>query len=132
MYWEAENYKDWNFVPEYCVNGSDTATFLENKLAELGLTEHEANEFIIYWLPRMKSNNYNLISFNTEEYEQRAELTTIPKLDTMIRVFMTFKASDKEVKTNEPAITTPLRQGFTVVEWGGSEINETKQSKVIE
>ena len=38
------------------VAGSDTAAFLEDALEQLGLSRAEANEFIIYWLPRMQEN----------------------------------------------------------------------------
>ena len=37
----------------FVVPGADTADFLEETLATLGLTQREADEFIIYWLPRM-------------------------------------------------------------------------------
>lgn len=121
LYWEAEHQQSDEFTPQYCIKGSETAAFLENKLLELGLTEHEANEFIVYWSPLMQNNTYNLITFNTTEYEKRADLNTIPEADTTIRVFMTFEASDKFVETKEIEIKTPERKGFTVVEWGGSE-----------
>lgn len=121
LYWEAEHQKSNEFTPQYCIKGSETAAFLESKLLELGLTEHESNEFIVYWLPLMQNNTYNLITFDTTEYEKRADLNTIPEADTMIRVFMTFEASDKFVETKEVEIKTPERKGFTVVEWGGSE-----------
>ena len=45
------------------MKGEDTAKFLEGALAELGLTEKEANTFIMYWLPQMENNPYNVISF---------------------------------------------------------------------
>lgn len=48
--------------------GSGTADFLEDALARLGLNRAEANEFIIYWLPLMQENAYNLIAFQHEAY----------------------------------------------------------------
>lgn len=64
------------------------AAFLEDALAQLGLTRTEANEFIIYWLPRMQENAYNLIAFQHEAYTESARLTITPEPDTLIRVFM--------------------------------------------
>ena len=32
----------------------------EEALADLGLTRREANEFMVYWLPMMEPNPYNL------------------------------------------------------------------------
>lgn len=123
LYWEAEANIDFDFSTGYCVEGSDTATFLEEKLLDLGLTRKEANEFIVYWLPQMERNSYNIISFQTNTYTDSAKLTVNPKSDTLIRVYMAYYGSDKAVNIAEPKKEeTPNRNGFTVVEWGGSEV----------
>ena len=41
--------------------------------AQLGLNREEANEFIIYWLPQMQDNAYNLISFQQDVYTDSAK-----------------------------------------------------------
>ena len=124
LYWEGKGKEDAEFDLSrgFCVRGEDTADFLADILPKLGLSEREANEFIIYWLPVMQENPYNLITFQTEEYEKNAKLNISPEPDTVIRVFMVFKALDREVDIEAPEIQTPSREGFTVVEWGGSEI----------
>lgn len=122
LYWEAQSHKLSTFKPQYCIKGEDTAKFLEEKLLELGLTEHEANEFIVYWLPQMEDNKYNLISFDNEEYCKNAELNVSPAPNTVIRVYMQWKSSEQAKGVVEPKIVTPERKGFTVVEWGGSEV----------
>ena len=33
----------------------------------LGLNDREAEEFIVYWLPKLEENKYNLIRFETAE-----------------------------------------------------------------
>ena len=95
LFWEGESDAAYDFSTGYCVTGKDTAVFLERALAQLGLTEKEANEFIIYWLPRMESNAYNLVSFQSEAYTDSAELTIDPAPDTVIRVFMAWKGLDQ-------------------------------------
>lgn len=122
LYWEGTSNIQWNMSQGYCVKGSNTAKFLEEKLTELGLTRKEANEFIVYWLPKMQDNKYNIISFQGIDYDEQAKLNINPNPDTLIRVFMTYYSSDKYVNIKPQKITTPLRNGFTVVEWGGSEI----------
>ena len=102
------------------VKGTDTAEFLEKTLAILGLNEKEANEFIIFWLPRMEENPYNLITFQTTDYEKNAKLTVEPKPDSVLRVFMAAKASSVYVEMEPQELETFVRKGFTVVEWGGT------------
>ena len=57
LYWESESDIDFDFSTGYCIKGADTATFLEKKLLDLGLTRKEANEFIKKYLeiyPKVK------------------------------------------------------------------------------
>ena len=122
LYWEGKYFGDIKINQGFCVKGSDTAEFLEEKLSELGLNRREANEFIVYWLPLMEQNEYNVISFDTAEYENHYKLNVNPKPDSLIRVFMTWYAADEKIDIEPQTITTPTREGFTVVEWGGSEI----------
>ena len=56
LYWEGVSETEYDFSAGFCVPGSGTAAFLEDALSKLGLNRAEANEFIIYWLPRMQEN----------------------------------------------------------------------------
>ena len=122
LYWEGVQYGDWDLSKGFCVRGEDTASFLEWALAHQGLTPREANEFIVYWLPRMQENTYNVISFQTDTYTHGAVLDISPAPDSLLRVFMTYYASDVYVDIAPQSFTPFTRQGFTVVEWGGSEV----------
>ncbi len=122
LFWEGENNTDYDFSKGFCVAGADTADFLREKLAEIGLTPREYNEFIVYWLPKMQDNPYNLISFQSEAYTDAAKLDIDPTPDSVLRVFMAWKPLSKP-QTIEPQTFTPFaRDGFTVVEWGGCEV----------
>ena len=106
------------------IPGDETAAFLEEALGRLGLTEKEANEFIIYWLPRMEENAYNLISFQKEAYTGNAQLAIDPAPDSLLRVFMAWKGLEEPVEIEPQKLDGFERTGFTVVEWGGTEITE--------
>lgn len=122
LFWEGISDAEYDFSTGFCVSGEKTAAFLEEALAQLGLTEKEANEFIIYWLPRMEGNAWNLISFQTTAYTDSAVLTIDPVPDTLIRVFMAWQGLDQPVEVEPQTLTTPERTGFTAVEWGGTEV----------
>ena len=124
LYWEGVQITEWDFSRGFCVKGEDTAAFLEWALAEQGLTPREANEFIIYWLPLMQENPYNVISFQTDAYTDGAVLDVTPKPDSLIRVFMAWYATDTAVELSPQAFDTPARDGFIVVEWGGSQVKK--------
>ena len=123
LYWEGAAQTEYDFSQGFCVPGADTAAFLEDALSRLGLTRREANEFIVYWLPRMEANPYNLIAFQAEDYTNHARLTVTPEPDSLLRVFMAWKPL--EAPAGLPAQELPAfnRTGFTVVEWGGAELS---------
>ena len=95
----------------------------EDALARLGLTRREANEFIVFWLPQLEENPYNLIAFQTDAYTDHARLTVTPEPDTVLRVFMAWKPLDAPVEIEAQPLTAPTREGFTLVEWGGSRVD---------
>ncbi len=53
-------------------------------------------------------------------------LNITPEPETLIRVFMEFKGLDKNVTINEQELNKVERNGYTVVEWGGSEQKSKK------
>ena len=122
LFWEGETEVRYDLSTGFCVAGADTAAFLEDALGQLGLTDKEANEFIIYWLPRMEVNAYNLISFQRELYTDNAVLTIDPAPDSLLRVFMAWKGLDKPLEVEPQELAGFERGGFTVVEWGGVEM----------
>ena len=122
LYWEGTDNVQYDFSEGFCVPGEETAAFLEDALAQLGLTRAEANEFIIYWLPQMEQNAYNLISFQSDAYTDAAKLTITPQPDTLLRVFMAWKPLTSAVEISPLTLTAPERTGFTAVEWGGAKV----------
>jgi len=123
LYWEGVSNTEYDFSRGFCVPGGDTAAFLEDALARLGLTRREANEFIVYWLPRMERNPYNLIAFQTAAYADHARLTITPEPDSLLRVFMAWTPLDAPAELPEQDLPAFERTGFTAVEWGGAEVS---------
>ena len=124
LYWEWKSDIETNFDEWFVVEWKDTIPFLEEKLSILWLNEREAEEFIVYWLPQMENNKYNVIRFETiEEQNKNMPLNITPTPDTVIRVMMDWKAIDELIEIPEQELTTPERVGFTVVEWWWSPRN---------
>ena len=122
LFWEGNSEYQWELEEGFVVEGSKTVEFLQCKLKEIGLTEKEYNEFIVYWAPMMQENNYNLIYFAGKEYEDLAKLSIDPQPDNILRVFMVYKPLEKEIEVKEQELKRFERSGFTVVEWGGTQI----------
>jgi len=124
LYREWKSSNETNFDEWFVVTWKDIIPFLEDKLAILGLNEREAEEFIVYWLPQMEDNEWNLIRFESiEEQNENMPLNITPTPDTVIRVMMDWKAIDEPITIPEQQLTTPERKWFTVVEWWWSPRN---------
>jgi len=123
LFWEGVSPKNYTYENGFVIAGNETEKFLENSLEILGLTRREANEFIMYWLPQMENNAYNLIHFSTSEYEEIAELKITPAPESLIRVMMVWSPLETEIEIPQQNLYDMRveREGFTVVEWGGKK-----------
>lgn len=124
LFWEGISDLESDISEGFVVKNEDTADFLQEKLEYMGLTPKEYNEFIVYWLPILQENKYNLIYFAGEEYDDYAKLNINPKPDSILRVMMVFKALDKPIEIKEQKLEPFNREGFTVVEWGGTKVDK--------
>ncbi|MCC5922727.1 MAG: hypothetical protein JJT77_02980 [Crocinitomicaceae bacterium] len=123
LFWETEGPQLVKELKEgFIVTPENAATFLEEKLALLGLNDRERNEFIIYWLPKLEQHPYNAIYFAQEEYQKAVQLAIHPSPDVLIRVMMLWQPLDAPIILNLQKLpVTPQRNGFVAVEWGGAE-----------
>ncbi len=122
LFWDGYSHFEYDISKGFVVAGEDTEAFLVEKLQYLGLTPKEYNEFIVFWLPRMVDNPYNLISFQEEAYTDNAILTITPQPDSINRVFMAYKPLDEKIEIEEQILEPFVRSGYSVIEWGGTEI----------
>lgn len=122
LFWEGVLKTNYDLSKGFVVKGEDTESFLREKLAYMGLTPKEYNDFIVYWLPQMKNNPYNLIAFQNEQYQENAKLQIDPTPDSLLRIFMVYKPLDRKIAVEEQNLVPFERKGFAVVEWGGCEV----------
>ena len=127
VFWEGPVRQD---TPErgFIVAREDAVPFLEEKLGQLGLSDKEAADFITYWAPRIRANEYTFVSFDASSYAQQVTYSFADEAgnqvvpDTFIRVFMTIREADANTVVQPQTFApSPTRTGFTVVEWGGTE-----------
>lgn len=133
LFWEAASEPLQYQMTEQGLPGfviaTDTAVqFLESQLSAMGLNRVEQTDFITFWVPVLQRKPFALVQFLMEASYQNqvAEWIITPSPDAFRRVFMLFSPLE------EPALGTPVipqkfnsfeRNGFTVVEWGGSELD---------
>ena len=70
----------------------------------------------------MENNAWNLISFQTDAYTEAAALEIEPAPDSLLRVFMAWKALPEPVWIEPQTVSPFVRKGFAAVEWGGAQV----------
>ena len=122
LFWEADSYNPQEINEGFIVTKENAEQFLEEKLQILGLNEKEKTDFITFWLPKLLSNKLSVCTFQTKKFFENFELNVTPKPDSMIRVFLTIKKLDAPINIKEQKLVSVERKGFTVIEWGGSNL----------
>lgn len=126
LFWEAKPTTPYQFdqTEGFCLAREEFVPFFEEKLKFLGLNDKEITDFITYWYPLMKGNQYTYINFLGKEYLDSAQLTVSPSPEASIRVFVVFKAMSQKIALKPQELTGTKRNGFVLVEWGGSNLDE--------
>lgn len=121
LYWDEEKVHTTDFSQGFYVTKDNAIDFLEEKLDIIGLNEKERNEFIMYWLPVLEKNKKSLVYFElTEERNSYSKININPKPDSMLRIVIHIKKVNKKTNIKEEKLVPFERNGFTVVEWGGT------------
>lgn len=123
LYYESKIHDSATKIPTqgYIRKYEDLDKLYKDVLPKLGLNEKESNAFRDYWLKALPKAPYYFVGIMDEASIDFIEpLTISPKPDTIIRARVYFKALEKPIDVQEPVLQDiPLRNGFTVVEWGG-------------
>lgn len=127
LFWESqmeEKSLDKNDETGFLVETKNLLAFLENSLTQMGLNSKEQADFITYWYPRMMVNEKNHIHFMfNETCDSYAELKITPNPENIFRVGMVWAKATNDFIPEIQEIPSVNRNGFIVIEWGGTEVN---------
>lgn len=131
LFWEGVADVDWKQDSGFLVKAEDAREFLEQSLTQLGLNELEQNDFITYWLPKLEKNGESFVTFAAKQYTDNAVLTVTPQPDSVLRVQMLISKVDDSnraafQKLLEQELPRFEREGFVLVEWGGTDLGTGK------
>lgn len=117
-----------NIATGFLVSTDTLLNFLEKSLNQMGFTAAESADFITYWYPQMIKNENNCIRFLfNEECNVYGELKITPQPETIFRVGMIWgDASEMNSPMQNQVLPNFERKGFTVVEWGGVEVDASR------
>jgi hypothetical protein len=106
----------------WVVTQSDIPAFFDYILPLYGLQGSEITDFTEYWEEDLDEAPYYAISFVDQAIiDELSPLTLDKEPDVVMRVLMTAKPLERPIKLPQPQLPElPEREGFTVIEWGGT------------
>ena len=122
IYYEAE-VPDALLVKQkegFVVKKDELSILLPRILPKLGLSEKETKEFSDYWNRALPYSRYYFVGVIPQaNIDKIFPFEISPRPQSIIRVTLYFETLDEKINVQPPVITTPKRDGFAVVEWGG-------------
>jgi hypothetical protein len=105
---------------------SGIRAFLEKELTAAGLDQKEKDDMISYWVPELSgfgASYYRLSFLQTDQMNALVPLNITPRPDTEFRIFLLWSplTGMPSVQPTPQVLQSLVRNGFTVVEWGGGE-----------
>lgn len=122
LYYEAEIKDEKIEKPTegYVVEKKEIVNLLSTILPQLGLNPKEEKQFIDYWTVVLPDAPYYFVGIvPVSNLDSISPLNITPKPTTSIRVTLYFEPLVTPKSVAAPKLSTVVRRGFTMVEWGG-------------
>ena len=92
-------------------------------LTEYGFNEKEIADFVEFWVEKLPEGvDYMMYPNVTEVIDKAMPVSFSTEPDSIFRIWFTFEVYDDQ-EVPEPEVEEFIRDGFTVVEWGGVILN---------
>ena len=121
LFYEAEIEKVKTPQKGWLVKKEQLKSLFDIILPRLGLNQNEAQEFKEYWVKALNDAPYYFVGLiDRDELERIEPIEFSQDPDTFIRVRLFFEPLEKPMTVDSPTLpSTPSRQGFVAVDWGG-------------
>jgi hypothetical protein len=120
LFYESSQPDIWQREYGWTIKVDELDLFFRKNLKDYGFKAHEIDDFIDYWIPRLKEYDYYLIYPQTNSIINKViELNISKKPDNLLRLFYFIEGQkNTKVKLKNPIINHFERKDFFVTEWG--------------
>lgn len=132
LYYEADLVDGYKPTTGWVISKDDIESKLSGILKSVGLNPNETRDFLSYWVPRLSEKPYYFAGLVTgSEIDEKERLTISQEPDSSLRVRFIFEGLDAPISVVAPSTSSFTRQGFVLVDWGGSLIGKSCEGTVI-
>ncbi|HNR53393.1 MAG TPA: hypothetical protein PKI16_02880 [Candidatus Dojkabacteria bacterium] len=124
LWWESTSYGYVTPENGWVIKKETAEEKIGGILSDYGLNQTEINDFLTYWIPKIERENseYIFVTFLVnDQVNQIAKLKFSIEPDNSLRLFMIYKPLDEYEKVTPLKTEKLLRNGLTVIEWGGAK-----------
>lgn len=120
LFYESIQPDVWQTAFGWVVKASELESFFRKNMASYGFKGQEIEDFIEYWIPRLKDYEYYSICPQTSDLiGQVIHLNFSKEPDQMLRLFYLIEGHNNfPGKLAEADINNFKREGYFVAEWG--------------
>ena len=120
LFYESTQPDIWQREYGWTIKVEELESFFKKNLIDYGFIDNEIEDFIDYWIPRLKDSNYYSIYPQTKSTINKViELKISEKPDNLLRLFYFIESQDNpEIKLKKPIFNKFERKNFFVTEWG--------------
>ena len=120
LFYESSQPDIWQREYGWTIKVDELDLFFRNNLTNYGFKDNEIEDFIDYWIPHLKENDYYSIYPQTKSIINKViELNISKKPDNLLRIFYFIEGQiNPEIKLKKPIINHFEREDFFVTEWG--------------
>ncbi|MCR4927839.1 MAG: hypothetical protein K5927_07640 [Lachnospiraceae bacterium] len=124
LYYESEtDEKLFEYEEGWIIEADERKAMFESILAEYGFNEKEINDFTDYWVERLPEDiDYVMYPQEGIRVDTAMPIQVDPIPDSMTRIWFVFRPFEGQ-GVCEPSVVKIVREGLTVVEWGGVVLN---------
>jgi hypothetical protein len=121
LFWESPDESlPFTHQDGFLVSKDRVSLFFHEKLAVLGLIDQEIEDFLEFWTGALDDYPwYHFHFLSQDEIDHAAPLEVSPAPHTIIRIYFDYRGLEEPEDIPEQTLHTSIRQGFSVVEWGG-------------
>ena len=120
LFYESQNPDVFQYSKGWTVKNEDLEKFFTNNMALYGFEGREIDDFIEWWIPRLKNDScYDIFPQTTKEIDPVVKVNFSINPDSFQRLYYAIKEYDKcNDHLAKPEIEPFERVGFSALEWG--------------
>uniref|UniRef100_UPI00321779CC hypothetical protein n=1 Tax=uncultured Draconibacterium sp. TaxID=1573823 RepID=UPI00321779CC len=119
LFYESEQPDVCQMNKGWSIKQDSLTMFFTQNLKEYGFKGREIDDFIEFWIPRLKDSEYYQVYPQTNTIiDSVIELTFSEMPDNILRLFYLIEESNANTSLQVPQINAFKREGFFVTEWG--------------